>query len=187
MSATSISPEEIKVTVGHLKKVVASHGSASVIWALSETFGRNYRAEIHHIEKVVGTITQTGQYIENKTRDGDFDYEIKLNPNYEFLEGERRTNRSFQEMNEVVLPGNFKAQNRQAKWSIILAAISGIFIAVSIIVQVSDKTPQNLKAIESQLRQTSSKLEEVKEAIKNMRLEIKPLKTDSLLAKVKKP
>lgn len=166
MKGTPITPKQINTAITHLQDVINREGSASVIWSLEVTFGEGYFAESHHIEKVVGSITKSSEYIETM-RGGD--YEIRRNPKFELYESAKKANQSFQKLNDNILPKNFESQRKSDNKSFWLAFVSVFFIGVTIVFQLKDKTSKRLIDLQEEIKGASNKLDSIRFAIDKLK------------------
>lgn len=95
------------------------------------------------------------------------------------------TNQSIQATN-VSTRANFVSQRKFANRSLWLAGISSVFILVTIIQSIVDKTPQRLQDIETQLKNQSQESKNIHTSLEKINSSMKKLTTDTVLVKRKK-
>jgi hypothetical protein len=98
-------------------------------------------------------------------------------------ESVRQTNESVTRLYDEVLPDNFRSQDKYSKRSLMLAAISAVFIAVTIGQQFLDTTDQELQGIKLQLQKTEKKLEGIQLYLQEINSSIRKIKADSVEGK----
>jgi hypothetical protein len=126
---TKITPSEIASICGRLREDVKQNGSGNVRYWIARDIAKLAEGNIHlvqiqdHvIEKVVGTMVRSGEFVfyERKKEHG-YDYMIHRNPSFDLNENLKATNLSVQSLNLL-----FKITNAI---TVLIAAVTCFYIA----------------------------------------------------------
>jgi L-cystine uptake protein TcyP (sodium:dicarboxylate symporter family) len=96
------------------------------------------------------------------------------------------TNKSTRNLNEKILPNNFRSQRTGNRWSRILAGISVAFIAITAFLQYHDKSAQKTQELKQEVKETSKTLKEVKTSLQEINYSMKNVTTDTILVRRRK-
>ncbi len=98
----------------------------------------------------------------------------------------KATNSATTTLYTQTLPDTFRSQDRTANRSLILAAISVIFIIISAFLQYRDKTDQRIEELKLEVQKTGKTLTELQTSLEEVSFSIQKITTDTLLVKRKK-
>ena len=170
--------EQRENIINLLKNVINDEGSAKVSWAIREVLGKDSRPTLSEIEKISASLIATGEF--ERTRRGvEEEYYVFKNPQYQLNESLIKTNNSIRVLNEVILPENFKSQDKFGKRSLILAFISVLFIAITAYLQWSDQKNSELKEIKLEIEKSGHILDSINTHYKSIDSSLKKISRDT--------